>query len=71
MICGDCGEDGLWEDVRPVELPLDVDDGPRSALRPDHQIDPRLEAVHRIQNDLDNKERKKYISTDIRRLLLR
>ncbi len=35
LVSGDGGEDGLREDVGPVELLLYVDDGPGGALRPD------------------------------------
>jgi hypothetical protein len=53
LIGGDGGELGLLEYEAPVELLLYVGDGlARLPLSPPHQVDPRLELVHRVQDHL-------------------
>ena len=53
LIRGDRREYRLWEDVGPIELFLQVDDGPAGVQRADNEVDARLEAVHRVQDDLE------------------
>ncbi len=53
LIGGDGGELCLGEDEAPVELLLYVGDGLAGlSLPPPHQVDPRLELVHRVQDHL-------------------
>ncbi len=53
LIGGDGGELCLREYEAPVELLLYVGDGlARLPLTPPHQVDPRLELVHRVQDHL-------------------
>ncbi len=57
LIGGDGGELCLREYEAPVELLLYVGDGLAGLpLSPPHQVDPRLEFVHRVQDHLQGEK---------------
>lgn len=51
LVCCDCCEDGLREDVRAILFSLEVGDG-TSVLPPLDEMDSRLIPVHGVQHDL-------------------
>jgi hypothetical protein len=57
LIGRDGGELGLLKDEASVELLLYVGDGLAGLpLSPPHQVDPRLELVHRVQDHLQGEK---------------
>ncbi len=57
LISCNSSELSLLEDKAPVKLLLDVGDGlTRLTLPPPHQVDTRLELVHRVQDQLKARE---------------